>query len=159
MAVEDGDVVLVPKGYHPCAACHGYDLYYLNVMAGPKRTWKILQRAGARVADEGVRTSEPSPKGRRWLRSNRWLQRLRNGETAVRRHPSPVAFGDTLSSGEGWARQMSNQHLYEFPCIRVERHVALRRAATAMIRVDHCAADGERPHRLDRHMQPLRRDQ
>ncbi len=41
MAVEDGDVVLVPKGYYPCAACHGYDLYYLNVMAGPKRTWKV----------------------------------------------------------------------------------------------------------------------
>lgn len=41
MAVEDGDVVLVPKGYHPCAACHGYDLYYLNVMAGPRRTWKF----------------------------------------------------------------------------------------------------------------------
>jgi 5-deoxy-glucuronate isomerase len=39
MAVEDGDVVLVPKGYHPCAAAHGYDLYYLNVMAGPKRVW------------------------------------------------------------------------------------------------------------------------
>jgi 5-deoxy-glucuronate isomerase len=41
MAVHDGDVVLVPKGYHPCAACHGYDLYYLNVMAGPVRTWKF----------------------------------------------------------------------------------------------------------------------
>jgi 5-deoxy-glucuronate isomerase len=41
MAVEDGDVTLVPKGYHPCAACHGYDLYYLNVMAGPARTWKF----------------------------------------------------------------------------------------------------------------------
>ncbi len=41
MAVEDGDVTLVPKGYHPCAACHGYDLYYLNVMAGPLRTWKF----------------------------------------------------------------------------------------------------------------------
>ena len=41
IAIEDGDVVLVPKGYHPCAACHGYDLYYLNVMAGPKRTWKF----------------------------------------------------------------------------------------------------------------------
>ena len=39
MAIEDGDVVLVPKGYHPCAACHGYDLYYLNVMAGPNRLW------------------------------------------------------------------------------------------------------------------------
>jgi 5-deoxy-glucuronate isomerase len=41
MAVEDGDVVLVPKGYHPCATVHGYDLYYLNVMAGPVRTWKF----------------------------------------------------------------------------------------------------------------------
>jgi 5-deoxy-glucuronate isomerase len=41
MTVEDGNVVLVPKGYHPCAACHGYDLYYLNVMAGPKRTWRF----------------------------------------------------------------------------------------------------------------------
>ena len=45
IAVEDGDVVLVPKGYHPCAACHGYDLYYLNVMAGPKRTWKFNNAA------------------------------------------------------------------------------------------------------------------
>ena len=41
MAVEDGDVTLVPSGYHPCAATHGYDLYYLNVMAGPRRTWKF----------------------------------------------------------------------------------------------------------------------
>ena len=45
IAIEDGDVVLVPKGYHPCAACHGYDLYYLNVMAGPKRTWKFNNAA------------------------------------------------------------------------------------------------------------------
>ncbi len=41
MAVEDGDVTMVPKGYHPCATIHGYDLYYLNVMAGPVRTWKF----------------------------------------------------------------------------------------------------------------------
>jgi 5-deoxy-glucuronate isomerase len=41
MAFEDRDVVLVPKGYHPVGAAHGYDLYYLNVMAGPKRTWKF----------------------------------------------------------------------------------------------------------------------
>lgn len=41
IAIEDGDVVLVPKGYHPCATCHGYDLYYLNVMAGPKRAWRF----------------------------------------------------------------------------------------------------------------------
>jgi 5-deoxy-glucuronate isomerase len=41
MAVEDGDMTLVPRGYHPCAAIHGYELYYLNVMAGPRRTWKF----------------------------------------------------------------------------------------------------------------------
>ena len=39
MAVEDKCVVLVPKGYHPVGAPHGYDSYYLNVMAGPKRQW------------------------------------------------------------------------------------------------------------------------
>jgi 5-deoxy-glucuronate isomerase len=41
MTVTDRDVVLVPRGYHPCAAAHGYDLYYLNVMAGPKRVWRF----------------------------------------------------------------------------------------------------------------------
>jgi 5-deoxy-glucuronate isomerase len=39
VCVHDGDVVLVPRGYHPVAAAHGYDLYYLNVMAGPERNW------------------------------------------------------------------------------------------------------------------------
>ena len=39
--VEDRDVVLVPRGYHPVGAAHGYDLYYLNVMAGPRRIWRF----------------------------------------------------------------------------------------------------------------------
>jgi 5-deoxy-glucuronate isomerase len=42
MAVSDGDVVMVPRGYHPVAAPHGYDLYYLNVMAGPRRNWVFV---------------------------------------------------------------------------------------------------------------------
>ena len=37
----DGDVVLVPRGYHPVAAAAGYDCYYLNVMAGPVREWRF----------------------------------------------------------------------------------------------------------------------
>ena len=41
MAVHDGDVVLVPRGYHPVGAPHGFDLYYLNVMAGPIRQWRF----------------------------------------------------------------------------------------------------------------------
>ena len=41
LQVRDGDVVLVPRGYHPVAAGPGYDLYYLNVMAGPHRRWVV----------------------------------------------------------------------------------------------------------------------
>ena len=41
MAVHDHDVVLVPKGHHPCGAPHGYQMYYLNVMAGPLRKWRF----------------------------------------------------------------------------------------------------------------------
>ncbi|MHB1822461.1 MAG: 5-deoxy-glucuronate isomerase [Acidimicrobiales bacterium] len=34
--VHHGDVVLIPRGYHgPSVAPPGYDLYYLNVLAGP----------------------------------------------------------------------------------------------------------------------------
>jgi 5-deoxy-glucuronate isomerase len=42
--VRTGDVVLVPGGWHgPTMAAPGYDLYYLNVMAGPGpgRAWRI----------------------------------------------------------------------------------------------------------------------
>ncbi len=39
ICVQDGEVVMVPRGYHPVGAPHGYDLYYLNVMAGPERRW------------------------------------------------------------------------------------------------------------------------
>ncbi|MEM7440450.1 MAG: 5-deoxy-glucuronate isomerase [Pseudomonadota bacterium] len=41
MAVGDGDVVLVPRGHHPCAAPYGFEMYYLNVMAGPLRKWRF----------------------------------------------------------------------------------------------------------------------
>jgi 5-deoxy-glucuronate isomerase len=39
VAVHDGDLVLVPKGYHVVSAAPGCDLYYLNIMAGPQRAW------------------------------------------------------------------------------------------------------------------------
>jgi 5-deoxy-glucuronate isomerase len=48
LQVGDGDVVLVPRGYHPVAAGPGYDLYYLNVMAGPRRQWLITTDASHR---------------------------------------------------------------------------------------------------------------
>jgi len=46
MSVEDRDLVLVPRGHHPVSAPHGFDLYYLNVMAGPVRRWRISYAPG-----------------------------------------------------------------------------------------------------------------
>jgi 5-deoxy-glucuronate isomerase len=46
IAVFDRDVVMVPKGYHPVGAPAGIDLYYLNVMAGPERRWRITVAPG-----------------------------------------------------------------------------------------------------------------
>ncbi|RDD70859.1 5-deoxy-glucuronate isomerase [Paracoccus versutus] len=42
MAVRDGEVVLVPRGHHPCGVPYGFEMYYLNVMAGPRRNWRFL---------------------------------------------------------------------------------------------------------------------
>lgn len=41
MTVRDHDVTLVPRGHHPCGAPYGYEMYYLNVMAGPLRKWRF----------------------------------------------------------------------------------------------------------------------
>jgi 5-deoxy-glucuronate isomerase len=46
VVVEDGDVVLVPRGYHPVAGDPRSDLYYLNVMAGPVRAWRVTVASG-----------------------------------------------------------------------------------------------------------------
>jgi 5-deoxy-glucuronate isomerase len=65
VVVRDGDVFLVPRGYHgPCVAAPGYPLYYLNVMAGPnpERTMAIVDDpayAWIRATWEGM---EPDPR-------------------------------------------------------------------------------------------------
>jgi 5-deoxy-glucuronate isomerase len=41
--VRSGDVIELPRGYHgPSMAAPGYDLYYLNVMAGTERAWNFV---------------------------------------------------------------------------------------------------------------------
>ncbi len=37
--VEDGDTVLLPKGYHPVVAAPGYELHYTWVLAGEERRY------------------------------------------------------------------------------------------------------------------------
>ena len=41
VAFSDRDCVLVPRGYQTVSAPPGYELYCLNVMAGPTRLWAI----------------------------------------------------------------------------------------------------------------------
>jgi 5-deoxy-glucuronate isomerase len=41
VTVHDCDVVLVPRGFHVCAAAAGYWIYYLNVLAGPKHVYHM----------------------------------------------------------------------------------------------------------------------
>ncbi|MFD0995141.1 5-deoxy-glucuronate isomerase [Pseudoclavibacter chungangensis] len=53
--VRDGDICLIPWGYHTTVAAHGHDLYYLNVLAGPapERTLQAHQDPSlAALADD-----------------------------------------------------------------------------------------------------------
>ncbi len=68
VAVQDGDLVLIPRGYHVVSAAPGFDLYYLNIMAGPHRKWlyqvdpafhRLLPPSG-KITGSIVR---PAPKG------------------------------------------------------------------------------------------------
>jgi 5-deoxy-glucuronate isomerase len=38
VTVGHGDLVLIRSGYHPFVTAHGYDAYYLNVLAGTRRS-------------------------------------------------------------------------------------------------------------------------
>ncbi len=38
LTVRDGEMVLIPEGYHPVVAAHGYNAYYLNALGGSARS-------------------------------------------------------------------------------------------------------------------------
>lgn len=62
LAPGDGDIVLVPAGFHPVGAAAGYDCYYLNVMAGPNRAWNFtLDPDHAWLMDWDVPTPKAAP--------------------------------------------------------------------------------------------------
>jgi len=43
LKVHDGDAVLVRDGYHPVVAGPGYNVYYLNFLAGSSRTMAVVE--------------------------------------------------------------------------------------------------------------------
>jgi 5-deoxy-glucuronate isomerase len=63
--VRTGDVVLVPYGWHgPSMAAPGYDMYYLNVMAGPsaERAWLARDDPAHAWVRESWRAQLPDPR-------------------------------------------------------------------------------------------------
>ncbi len=60
MAFRDRDCVLVPRGYHTVSAPPGYDLYYLNVMAGPSRVWAVVNDPDHEWILDGSHRNPPS---------------------------------------------------------------------------------------------------
>jgi len=66
--VRTGDVVVVPHGWHgPSMAVPGYDLYYLNVMAGPgKREWLICDDPAHSWVREQWKDEQIDPRVAAW---------------------------------------------------------------------------------------------
>ncbi len=60
ITVRHGDVVLVRDGYHPFVAAHGYDAYYLNVLAGTRRS--MAASDDPRYAGFRARWPAPDPR-------------------------------------------------------------------------------------------------
>jgi 5-deoxy-glucuronate isomerase len=46
LKTKDGDTVLVHSGYHPVVAGPGYDVYYLNFLAGSSRALAVTEDSG-----------------------------------------------------------------------------------------------------------------
>jgi 5-deoxy-glucuronate isomerase len=60
--VRDGDIMLVPHGYHTTAAAHGYDLYYLNGLAGDRRSMAAADDPSLAWIRPAWKRLEPDPR-------------------------------------------------------------------------------------------------
>jgi len=69
--VRSGDVVIIPHGWHgPSMAVPGYDLYYLNVMAGPgERNWLICDDPAHSWVREQWKNQPIDPRAATWRTS------------------------------------------------------------------------------------------
>ena len=60
--MHDGDILLVPYGYHTTAAAHGYDLYYLNALAGNRRSMQAADDPDLAWVRPAWGSLEPDPR-------------------------------------------------------------------------------------------------
>ncbi len=62
--VRDGDLLVIPWGYHTTCAAHAQDLYYLNVLAGPgaQRSLQAFEDPALAGAKTAWPTTPPDPR-------------------------------------------------------------------------------------------------
>jgi 5-deoxy-glucuronate isomerase len=60
--VRDGDLMLIPHGYHTTCAAHGYDLYYLNGLAGDRRSMAAADDPALAWVRASWSALEPDPR-------------------------------------------------------------------------------------------------
>jgi 5-deoxy-glucuronate isomerase len=60
--VRGGDLLVVPYGYHTTAAAHGYDLYYLNALAGDRRSMAAADDPALHWVRAAWAELEPDPR-------------------------------------------------------------------------------------------------
>jgi len=60
--IRDGDIMLVPHGYHTTCAAHGYDLYYLNGLAGDRRSMSAADDPSLAWIRPAWASLEPDPR-------------------------------------------------------------------------------------------------
>jgi len=59
LTVRDGELVLIPEGYHPVVAAHGYNIYYLNALAGSARSMAASDDPDYEWVRQGWRDKDP----------------------------------------------------------------------------------------------------
>lgn len=59
LTVRDGELVLIPEGYHPVVAAHGYNVYYLNALAGSARSMAASDDPAYAWVRESWREQDP----------------------------------------------------------------------------------------------------
>lgn len=59
ITVRDGELVLIPEGYHPVVAAHGYNVYYLNALAGSARSMAASDDPDFAWVRAGWRDTDP----------------------------------------------------------------------------------------------------
>src|SRR5689334_6011153 len=67
-SVRHGELVLVTDGYHPFVAAHGYDAYYLNALAGDRRTMACTDDPDLAWTRSAWSELEPDPRAAAMLR-------------------------------------------------------------------------------------------